>query len=102
MSKLFLRVGVLAFGSFIFVSGTHAALRVADIGAMSVTLNAPKPVLRDLRAGSHAMVWRYDHTRSATAATEGVRRWPDIASLTPKAALADGALKPAHSGLSCA
>jgi hypothetical protein len=42
MAKLFLRVGVLAFGSFIFVSGTHAALRVADIGAMSVSLNAPK------------------------------------------------------------
>ena len=41
MAKLFLRVGVLAFGSFIFVSGTHAALRVADIGAMSVWLNAP-------------------------------------------------------------
>jgi hypothetical protein len=43
ISKLFLRVGVLAFGSFIFVSGTHAALRVADAGAMSVTWNAPKP-----------------------------------------------------------
>jgi hypothetical protein len=39
MSKLFLRMGVLAFGSFIFVSGTHAALRVGDTGAMSVTLN---------------------------------------------------------------
>jgi hypothetical protein len=43
MAKLFLRVGVLAFGSFIFVSGTHAALQVGDAGAMSVTLNAPKP-----------------------------------------------------------
>jgi hypothetical protein len=43
MSKLFLRVGVLAFGSFIFVSGTHAALRVGDTGGMSMTLNAPTP-----------------------------------------------------------
>ncbi len=40
MPKLFLRVGVLALGSFIFVSGTHAALRVGDTGVMSVTLNA--------------------------------------------------------------
>jgi hypothetical protein len=43
MAKLFLRVGVLAFGSFIFVGGTHAALRVGDTGVMSLTLNAPKP-----------------------------------------------------------
>ena len=86
MAKLFLRVGVLAFGSFIFVSGTHAALRVADIGAMSVSLNTPKLSCATCGRARMPMVWRYDHTRSATAAIEGVRRWPDVASLTPTAA----------------
>ena len=84
MAKLFLRVGVLAFGRFIFVSGTHAALRVGDTGAMSASLNILNRPAR-LAAGPHAMVWRYDHTRSATAATEAIRRWPDLASLTPRA-----------------
>jgi hypothetical protein len=35
MSKLFLSVGVVAFDSFISVSGSHAAVRVGD--AMSLT-----------------------------------------------------------------
>jgi hypothetical protein len=55
MAKLFLRVGVLAFGSFMFVSGTHAALRVADIGAISVSLNAPK--LSCATCGRARMPW---------------------------------------------
>jgi hypothetical protein len=60
MSKLFLRVGVLAFGSFIFVSGTHAALREADAGAMSVTLKAPKPSCAT--CGLARMPWSGDMT----------------------------------------
>ena len=45
MSKLFLSVGVLAFGSFISVSGTHAALWVGNTSAMPLTstASAPKP-----------------------------------------------------------
>ena len=60
MAKLFLRVGVLAFGSFIFVSGTHAALRVGDIGAMSVSLNTPKPSCAT--CGPARMPWSGDMT----------------------------------------
>jgi hypothetical protein len=59
MSKLFLRVGVLALGSFILVSGTHAALRVGDTGAMSVTLNA-KPFCATCGVGR--MPWSGDMT----------------------------------------
>ena len=60
MSKLFLRVGVLAFGSFIFVGGTHAALRVGDTSAMSVSLNAPK--LSCATCGLARMPWSGDIT----------------------------------------
>jgi hypothetical protein len=60
MSKLFLRVGVPALGSFIFVSGTHAALRVADAGAMSVTWNTPKPSCAT--CGQARMPWTGDMT----------------------------------------
>ena len=61
MAKLFLRVGALAFGSFIFVSGTHAALRVGDTGAMSLTLNAP--VLSCATCGLAGMPWSGDMTK---------------------------------------
>ena len=60
MSKLFLRVGVLALGSFISVSGTHAALRVGDTGAMSVRLDAPKPSCAS--CGLARMPWSGDMT----------------------------------------
>jgi hypothetical protein len=46
MSKLFLSVAVLAFGSFISVGGTHAALRVGDSSVMSLTSSVPKPSCR--------------------------------------------------------
>ncbi len=59
MAKLFLRVGVLAFGSFIFVSGTHAAFRVGDTGAMPATLNASKPSCATCQA---RMPWSGDTT----------------------------------------
>ncbi len=60
MSKPFLRMGVLAFGGFIFVSGTHAALRVGDTGVMSVRLNAPK--LSSASCGLARMPWSGDMT----------------------------------------
>jgi hypothetical protein len=60
MAKLFLRVGVLAFGSFIFVGGTHAALRVGDTGVMSQTLNAPEPSCAT--CGLARMPWSGDIT----------------------------------------
>ncbi len=43
MPKLFLRVWILALSSLIAASGTHAALRPGDTGAMSATSNCPRP-----------------------------------------------------------
>src|ERR1700722_5466794 len=48
VSKLFLSVGALAFGGFIFVSGTHAAVRVGDFGAISL-ISAARTGPEDIR-----------------------------------------------------
>jgi hypothetical protein len=95
--KLFLRMGILAFSSFIFVSGIHAA---PQVGYRRPNRDAERcwTILREVRLRFHALIRRYDHSQSATAATEGVRRWPDAASLITEGFLGDGALKLAHSG----
>ena len=101
MAKLFLRVGVLAFGSFIFVGGTHAALRGADAGAMSVTSNAPKPSCA--ASGVARMLWTGDMTTlDPQPLPPKVYGMAGCRVANTEGRLADGAPKPAHSGLSCA
>jgi hypothetical protein len=71
MSKLFLSIGVPAFGSFISVSGTHAAVWAGD--ASSISLSADKPPLQLLRSVPRAPARRHDRVKPAAASAKDVR-----------------------------